>query len=307
MELSVVIPVRNRPDAVALAVRAAWASLRRAELDDTQAEVVVVDNASIDHTPRAAAEAGARVVREPAGGRTRARNTGAAEACGRWIAFIDSDCEPEPDWARELLAAIRAQEARSNRPGAVAGMIRDSTSESVVVQYLTRRRWFDQRKYLERSGLEPFAPRFALTANLAVHRATYLELGGLDPELMHAVEDAEFCLRLADAGRPLDAAEGAIVVHHHRADVPGLWRQAVDWGAGQAEMFAKWHARWGRRMWIEPRHHVWALKGLLKTPWRLVCGRTPFERMEPWLDCVANAGLAWGRLTTGLRKRRIVI
>jgi GT2 family glycosyltransferase len=309
MEISVVIPVRNRPAEVARAVRAALASAAAAGLGPDRAEVVVVDNGSTDATPAAAAEAGARVVSEPEPSRTRARNRGAREASGRWIAFLDSDCEPDAGWLGALAESIASAERAGDaaRVRAIAGRIVDGPAASPVVAYLTARRWFDQEKYLDRSGAKSFAPRFALTANLAVRRDVYLELGGLDPDLVHAVEDADFCLRLADAGWGLEYAPGAAVTHHHRATPGGLWRQAVDWGAGQAELFAKWQARWPRSFWIEPRHYVWALKGLLKTPWRLAVGRTPFERWEPWYDCIANGGLAWGRATMGLRKGKLVL
>jgi GT2 family glycosyltransferase len=307
MEISVVIPVRNRPDEVAVAVRATLASVQAAGLDGPRAEVIVIDNGSTDRTAAAAGEAGARVVSEQQPSRARARNLGAQEAGGRWVAFLDSDCEPDPGWLGALLERIRDLESSTDRLGAVAGAIRDAEPTSPVITYLRERRWFDQEKYLARTGREPFAPRFALTANLAVRRDLFLDLGGLDPNLLHAVEDADFCLRLADAGWRLDYAAEAIVTHHHRATAGGLWHQAVDWGAGQAELFAKWRSRWDRSVWIDPRHYVWAAKGLIKTPWRLATGRTPYERSEPWYDFLANAGLAWGRVSMGLRKGRLVL
>jgi GT2 family glycosyltransferase len=307
MIVSVVIPVRNRPDEVAVAIRAAIAGARSVNLGDSDYEIIVVDNGSTDRTAAAAAEAGARVVSEPVAGRARARNRGAREARAPWVAFLDSDCEPDAAWLGALVERIRHLESSSDKLGAVAGAIRDADPKTPVMAYLRERRWFDQEKYLARSGNEPFAPRFALTANLAVHRDRFLELGGLDPQLLHAVEDADFCLRLADAGWRLDYAPLAVVTHHHRATAGGLWHQAVDWGAGQTELFAKWQTRWGWRAWVEPRHYLWAAKGLLKTPWRLATGRTPLERWEPWFDFLANAGLAWGRASMGLRKGKLVL
>jgi glycosyltransferase involved in cell wall biosynthesis len=60
MDVSVVIPVRNRPEEVARAVGAALASARAAPA--LACEVIVVDNGSTDATPQAARDAGARVV-----------------------------------------------------------------------------------------------------------------------------------------------------------------------------------------------------------------------------------------------------
>jgi GT2 family glycosyltransferase len=315
MEISVVIPVRNRPDEIGRAVRGALASRRAAGLGDDACEVIVVDNGSTDATARLAEEAGARVVKEPMPSRSRARNLGAREARGRWVAFLDSDCEPDEAWLGNLTKRIRDVEAakavggtgQDRGVGAVAGAVRDAEPATAVMAYLSARRWFDQEKYLARSGKEPFVPRFALTANLAARRDVFLELGGLDPALAHAAEDADFCLRLADAGWGLEYCAEAAVTHHHRATARGLWRQAVGWGAGQTELFVKWQGRWGRRAWVEPCHYAWALKGLLKAPWRLATGRTPLERWEPWYDFLANAGLAWGRASMGLRKGKLVL
>src|SRR5579862_6133441 len=44
-----------------------------------------------------------RYLRLANGGPARARNTGAREADGEWVAFTDHDCEPEPDWLAQLV------------------------------------------------------------------------------------------------------------------------------------------------------------------------------------------------------------
>ena len=71
-------------------------------------EVVVVDNASTDHTPEVIAQASGescrpiRGVYEGKKGISVARNRGVAEARGRWIAFFDDDQAAHPRWLVEL-------------------------------------------------------------------------------------------------------------------------------------------------------------------------------------------------------------
>lgn len=82
-------------------------------------EIIVVDNASTDSTARVAAEAGARVVHEPYRQISRARNTGAGEARGEWLLFVDADTWP----SRELLAAaLRHLDAGACGGGALVAM-----------------------------------------------------------------------------------------------------------------------------------------------------------------------------------------
>jgi GT2 family glycosyltransferase len=303
MKFSVIIPVRNRPAAIRRAVEAVAASLRASDLAAVECEILVVDNASTDATAREASEAGARVIGEPVANRCRARNRGAEAARGEWLLFIDSDCEPLRNWLPEMARAVASAGAEV---GAIGGKVIDGPATTPVEAYIAARGWFDQEKYLSRPGA-PGEPRFALMANLAVRREAWRAVGGLDAALIHAAEDADFCLRLEQVGWQLAYAPDAGVIHHHRATILDLWRQSVGWGAGQAELFAKWHREWEMRIWIDVRLSVWAVKGLLKTPWRWITGRTPLERREPWLDCIANTGLMWGRFSRGLALRKIVL
>ena len=301
MNFSVVIPVRNRPEEI----RRCLAGLRAMDAPVDEYEIIVVDNGSTDETARAAAEAGARVLSEPAPNRCRARNLGAREAKGEWIAFLDSDCVPDPNWLSSLERVIQQIGPDVGRVAAVAGMIRPSQPRTTVEAYISRRRWIDQEKFLAPG--RRFSPPFAATANLAVRRDVYLELGGLDPDLAVAGEDADWCWRAAREGWRILYAPEAAVTHFHRATLRGLWRQSYHYGIGQAELFAKWRGEWHADAWIEPCHYVWALKALIKTPISMIAGRDPLDRREAFYDFLSNSAMAMGRLRGGLRHRILVL
>jgi glycosyltransferase involved in cell wall biosynthesis len=72
-------------------------------------EVVVVDNGSSDDTQEIAerSEVVDRLLRRPRGeGPGAARNDGVAAARAELVAFVDSDCVPEPGWLAAGVAAI---------------------------------------------------------------------------------------------------------------------------------------------------------------------------------------------------------
>lgn len=109
--VSVVMPVWNR----AAAVREALAGFLLPSA--ATVEVVVVDDGSTDSTAdevlaAAAASRGApiRLVRQSNAGPGAARNRGALEARGRWLAFLDSDDLWLPWTPRILLDALTAAE-----------------------------------------------------------------------------------------------------------------------------------------------------------------------------------------------------
>lgn len=99
-DVTVVIPVRNRPQVLARALRSVAAQTVRPR------EVIVIDDASTDETGDVAREAGVTVlVNETKQGSGPSRNRGIEAATTRWIAFLDSDDEWFPEHLETLLGA----------------------------------------------------------------------------------------------------------------------------------------------------------------------------------------------------------
>ncbi len=87
-QVTIVFPCLNEADAVAHCVREAAAAFAAAGV---RGEVVVCDNGSVDGSPAAAFEAGARVVHEEHRGYGAALATGIEAACGEYIILADAD------------------------------------------------------------------------------------------------------------------------------------------------------------------------------------------------------------------------
>jgi glycosyltransferase involved in cell wall biosynthesis len=118
--LSVGIVTRDRREHVLSVVGLVLAQLEAGD------ELVVVDNGSRDGTADAVAEvldrlgAGCRVVVEPEGGVSVARNRALAEARNSTVCFLDDDARPWPDWLAQLR---RAWSDATERTASIGGPI----------------------------------------------------------------------------------------------------------------------------------------------------------------------------------------
>jgi glycosyltransferase involved in cell wall biosynthesis len=138
-------------------------------------------------------------------GPAAARNLGASQAKGRFVAFTDDDCAPEPGWLKALERAfVTAPEAVTGGTiiNAIDGNLYSEASE-LLVDYL----------YLRYSPTE-IRGGFFLANNLAVPREAFLAAGGFDASMRYG-EDREFCHRWAARGGAFRHAPEAVVRHHN--------------------------------------------------------------------------------------------
>ena len=189
-------------------------------------EVIVIDNASTDDTATVAASAGARCVREEKLGLSHARNRGIAEAKGEFIAFIDDDAWPEPDWLKEL------EQAFTDPSVACAG-------GRVIPAWKTLSGWPD---WLHERLIGFFTvvdypdyrklsyPDYPAGTNMAFRKSILAEVGGFNAELgrsgasLQSGEETDLCLRIEQAGNSIVHTPDAVVHHHvHEGRLTREW------------------------------------------------------------------------------------
>ena len=213
-EVTVVVPTRDRPAALARCLQALG----------PVGTVIVVDDASRHPSAVAgvAAAAGARVLRRPAnGGPAAARNTGLAACHTDLVAFVDSDCVPEPDWLARLLAHFADPAV-----AAVAPRVVGLDAPGWLGRYEQARSALDLGP---RPG--PVVPRtriaYVPAAALVTRRAA---LGAGFSEKLRVGEDVDLVWRLHAEGWRVRYEPAALVGHDHRVSIRGWARRKFDYG-----------------------------------------------------------------------------
>ncbi|MFN0088090.1 MAG: glycosyltransferase family 2 protein [Blastocatellia bacterium] len=216
--VSVVVPVYNGAGTIARTIECL---LRQTQ---PPREIVIVDDGSTDGTHEALAGFHGRVrsLRKKNGGPASARNAGVQAAEGAFIAFTDSDCLPEPDWLRNLLAGFD----RDDLAG-VGGIVR-SVDGTLTGQYVDAIRLLDPRP--DETGEIPYL----ITANACFRREALLRAGLFDERFRKpGGEEPELCSRIRKLGYRFAAAESAVVLHRHRQTARSLLRTISNYGEGR--------------------------------------------------------------------------
>lgn len=90
-----------------------------------QGEIIVTDNNSSDNTAELAQQLGAKVVFEPVNQISRARNTGARTAVGKYLVFVDADTHISPGVLKTALDNLQSGQCCGG--GAVVAFDHDIT------------------------------------------------------------------------------------------------------------------------------------------------------------------------------------
>jgi cellulose synthase/poly-beta-1,6-N-acetylglucosamine synthase-like glycosyltransferase len=211
--VSVVIPHYNDLDALSICIT----SLQRQTWPAEKMEIIVADNNSacgIDVV--IAAVPGCRVVQAPIQGAGPARNAGAAVARGEILAFIDSDCDPQPDWVEN---GVRALAKYDFAGGHVVIAARDPLRPTPVEA------WemvfgCDFERYILIEG-------YTGSGNMWVWRKVFDAVGGFRTGV---AEDMDWSFRARAAGFRLGYERAAVVSHLGRPDWSELlkrWRRVL--------------------------------------------------------------------------------
>ncbi|WP_202946705.1 glycosyltransferase family 2 protein [Allomesorhizobium alhagi] len=213
-------------------------------------EIILVDNGSSSILLPPDLPANATVLHCLIPGSYAARNFAADHATGEWLAFIDADCLPTPEWLEGLDEAARGLAATDALLAGAIDVIHTSEKPNPYEIY-DMVRGIPQERYVTRG--------YGATANLAVPTELFRQLGGFDGNRFSG-GDAEFCRRAGSMGSPIRYVPRAQVNHPARA----TWREIatkarrVKGGQIAAGDLAR------RRLWIAatimpPLRNAWCL------------------------------------------------
>jgi GT2 family glycosyltransferase len=188
-------------------------------------EVVVVDNGSTDGTPEYLAESfpAVRVIRADRNlGFAAGVNRGIRASDSEWVATLNNDTEPEPDWLAEMLRAADAAEAAGQRVGMVASRMLRWDEPGIFDSAgicLDRAGIAWDRLGGQRADGESFAaPLLGPCAGAALYRREMLdEVGAFDERFFLYLEDVDLAWRARLAGWTCADAPAARARHRHSA------------------------------------------------------------------------------------------
>jgi len=180
-----------------------------------------------------------------------ARNRGADDNRAPWLVFIDADVLAPPDLLDRYFAQPPAEDT-----GVLAGAVVDEAPTDEVsnpaVRYAYLKSSMSQEITLAHEGWP-----FAQTANAAVRRQAFAQVGGFEAGIRSA-GDADLCFRLRAAGWALERREQAAVVHRNRTTIARMLGQRVRHGAGAAWLSRSWPGALPRRRW--PGLALWSAR-----------------------------------------------
>jgi GT2 family glycosyltransferase len=234
--VSIIIPTYNRAELLGTALE----SVQRLLVPKNwEAEILVIDNNSSDHTAAVVRDAkqGPLPVRwllEMNQGASHARNRGASEAAFEHLIYFDDDELVDAGWL-EAYVAVQA----AYHPDCIVGPV-EPLFEQVPPKWMTSAILNPVTSSYSRKGpreglLPPAHAHEIPGGNFGVLRSVFFEVGGFHPAML-AGEDFEFGARLVLSGKNIAYAPGCRIRHridHQKLSPIGLCARSRGWGATQ--------------------------------------------------------------------------
>ncbi|MEF3273248.1 MAG: glycosyltransferase [Chloroflexus sp.] len=206
MLVSIVIPTKQRPQALYHAVQSVFRSTYQ------QFELFVVDQSPDDSSAMILAplRADPRLHylrnRRPGVGAASSRNLGIAASRGEVIALIDDDVEVQPNWLEQIVAEFRADPELEFIAGRLTAPPYDPATGFTPA--------FDAWPHLSRWHF----PLHASGANFSARRRLFDRIGGYDEfcgpgSRLRASDDTDLCWRIVRSGARYKICPHIEVVH----------------------------------------------------------------------------------------------
>ena len=226
MDLSLVIPVYNRPDEVEELLRSL------SEQSDMDFEIVIVeDGSTLPCKDRVEQFQFPRIqyLYKENSGPGPSRNYGMERANGDFFVILDSDCVLPPDY----ISAVKRGVAQTDCD-AFGGPDRASEDFDDMQKAVS----YSMTSFFTTGGIrgggekmDKFHPR---SFNMGISRAVFEKTGGFSQ--MRYGEDIDFSIRIMKAGFKTVLLKDAWVYHKRRTDMRAFFRQVNHSGAARVEL-----------------------------------------------------------------------
>jgi len=196
-------------------------------------EVVVVAGPTRDGTHELCAAYGDSIKYAlcPERNLSQSRNISIAISAGEFVAFLDDDSVPEPEWLDDIMPSFREPDV-----AVAGGFLHDHTGKSYQWTFGTVNRFGSADKNWTRAAPAlNFPGSFVyphVMANSVFRRSAVAEVGGFDEEYEYFLDESDLIVRLVDAGFRIAQLDKGFV--HHRF-MPSHIRN-------EAKVLTSWHS-----------------------------------------------------------------
>ncbi len=233
--ISIIIPLYNRPEELEELLH----SLTTQTKPHEAIEVIVVEDGSTITAEQvvrqySTAPFALRYLTQKNGGPSSARNTGARQAEGEWLLFLDSDTILPPEYLSAVTRAIRSTEADlwggPDRGHDTFTPIQKAISYSMTAFLTTGGIRGGQKETVDR-----FYPR---TFNMGVRKSVFDQLGGFDTSMRYG-EDLDFSMRVIESGHTSALYPDCWLYHKRRSTFAAFFSQVRHSGRARWTLRAK--------------------------------------------------------------------
>ena len=220
--VSVVIPCRNDAEVLRHQLDALSHQTR------PPGEIVIADNGSTDDLAAVVSSFGRLPIRivdaSARRGRAFACNVGAAAAGSSQLLFVDADDVVDLGYVAAMADALERV------PFAAARLDIELLNDPPARCY---------RRPPQVEGLGQGHRPFAYGCSMGIRHDAFDRIGGFDADMSGAGEDIDFCYRAAALGITPTFVPDAVVHYRLRRGLRSICRQALAYGAGDAEVYRR--------------------------------------------------------------------
>jgi cellulose synthase/poly-beta-1,6-N-acetylglucosamine synthase-like glycosyltransferase len=230
--VSIIVPVRNGEKNIENCIK----SINCLDYPKERFELIIIDNGSTDKTVKIIEnfqfEDNMKLYFEERKGVYKARNLGVRNAKGEIIIFTDADCIVDSNWVKNIVEYFSDKSV-----GGVAGEIFPKKGNSIVERYALSIGMWSQKSMFNTDRLP-----FAQAGNVAYRRDVFSKIGYFADILSGG--DADYSWRmLLETNYKLVYAGNAVVIHDHKIDLKGLFKQTFRYGSSNVFLKQKYGER----------------------------------------------------------------